>query len=1379
VIDERDLVPSRRRRKIEPKALVIDVDGDEVARAPSPAFETFVTVIDPRGARHDVVIEAREESTGAQLTAALSAAFGGSAVTSARHGRLIAAGERLGSGVVRHGDVLLMGNSPAAAQPKTAADRLERRGSTLLFNRAPRVVTPIPEQAIRVPAPPTPPHRTRLPLLTSLLPIVIVVPIALLIGQLYLLAFMLLSPLMAIGTWLSDRRAGRIDQREGTGRYRRQLADIERRLADAYAHETEARHHAAPDPFTLVGRAVRCEPELWERRPESDDFLSLRVGLAPQPSRTTATLESGGSDELRNEAGAIIDRYSWLDSVPILANVREHGAVGVCGELHAVTVLSRWLAVQAAVLHSPADVVIAAVVSPGRAAAWDWLKWLPHTGPGGVGLERRIAVGPAEGRELFEDLAALAERRRAESARSGWDGDKGVTPFVLVMVDGDAAPDRALVTRVLAGRGRDGIGAIWLGARRRDLPGECGAVVELSGRSAADVITAASGAPVTGVKLDEVTDDEAEWVARALAPLRDVAAGSRDAVVPTHAPLLELLGFTGPTAAEVERRWSRGLAGVVAELGGARDGTFHVDLTRDGPHALVAGTTGAGKSELLQSLVAGLAATYPPSRLSFLLVDYKGGSAFDACAALPHTVGMVTDLDGNLPRRALTSLEAELRRREEILRAEGAKDLLDMERRAPARAPAKLLIVIDEFAALVREVPEFVDGVLDVAQRGRSLGVHLVLATQHPSGVVSESIRANMNLRIALRVATPADSQDVIGAPDAARISRTRPGRAFARTGDDELTEFQAAYVGGTSGGVSHSTDVALRPLRLSGDGEDVRLRSPASVGVESDLSLLVNAIQEATERTRVPLPPPPWVRELPELVPYAALLEGAVVRRRGGPVAIGVIDEPARQRRSLLTLDLERDGSVAIFGASGSGKTALLRTIAVALAESAPPDRLHLYGLDFAHGGLRGLEALPHCGSVVSGEDAERVARVIARLRRTIEERGELFARNGVFSLAEYDREVTAGGALPRVVLLLDSYAGFVDAYEMVDGGALVDALPRIVADGRALGVHVVLTADRRGAVPPGLMATISRRLVLRMANEDEYATLGLDVRTVRDAILPPGRGFTADGLEFHAALLGDQPSGEAQSRELARIAADLRERSRGRQAPPIGALPTRIRRGELSHVGRHPLAVPLGLDDVDLQTVVVELADEHFLALGPYRSGRSTVLATIARSLRDADPDLDLHLIAPRRSPLPELGIWTSVARGFDEAEQAARRFADEAAARDMDADERCVVVIDDGGELADGAGAIALEQLVRRGRDVGVRVVAAAEVNSARGYCPWLRELRKEGHGVLLDPDLAVDGDLLSVQLPRRSNAVFPPGRGYLVRAGRALLIQVATD
>jgi DNA segregation ATPase FtsK/SpoIIIE-like protein len=331
-----------------------------------------------------------------------------------------------------------------------------------------------------------------------------------------------------------------------------------------------------------------------------------------------------------------------------------------------------------------------------------------------------------------------------------------------------------------------------------------------------------------------------------------------------------------------------------------------------------------------------------------------------------------------------------------------------MERRDPERAPASLAIVVDEFATLAKEVPDFIDGVVDVAQRGRSLGVHLVLATQRPGGVVSENIRANTNLRVALRVNEAAESADVIGVGDAARIPRDRPGRAYVRTGHGELTEVQTGYVGGVSRRRVDDRSLHVHELRFA---TGVRQDAAPLPDEETDLRRLVAAAAACAVERGIERPPSPWLPPLPALVPLADLPASDEPGRRA---VVGLLDEPARQLQEPFVVDLEADGSMLVYGASGAGKTTFLRTLALALARDTSPDELHLYGLDFATRGLRLLEALPHCGAVVAGEDEERTARLFSLLRATLERRKALFAERGVFTLSEYRRSACTSSSPP-----------------------------------------------------------------------------------------------------------------------------------------------------------------------------------------------------------------------------------------------------------------------------------------------------------------------------------------------------------------------------
>jgi S-DNA-T family DNA segregation ATPase FtsK/SpoIIIE len=1299
-----------------------------------------------------------------------SVADAGSSNGTAVDGRRLGDGERV---LLGPGDHVEVGRSLLRVRPAARTDDTVARahGARIDFNRMPRMAAAFEPAVVEVAPPPDRPGGVRLPLAASIGPLVLGVVMFVVIKQPTMLLFSALTPIMAVSSYISDRRGGRKAYASRLAVFRARAAQLDGELRGLRVDEIAARRRTAPDPATLAAVAARHLPELWERRRGDDDFLSLRLGIADQPAAFIVKFPDGGEAAEREPVESAIRQSVVLPAIPLCVKALDIGGIGLSGDRPQSEALARWLVVQAAVLHSPRELLVLAALSDEHAAGWEWLAWLPHAASTRAVVDHtNIAVGPVATASLLRAVAEVVQQRRDE-AQQRFSSRQRSRPALMVVIDEDVAPSRALVDELLADATETEVTIVWLGRRRRELPGGCAVVVELDAKKSAMAVAW----PRDGFALADATPDGlspaiAEEVARALAPVRDVTQARSAASIPRSAPLLEILDAVELDDEQVSRRWAAAAGGTLAApLGVSPDGLFAIDLRRDGPHGLVAGTTGAGKSELLQSLVAGMALSQPPTRVSFLLIDYKGGAAFKDCVHLPHTVGMVTDLDEHLTRRALLSLNAELRRREHVLNAAGVRDLAELERRRPDEAPASLVIVIDEFAALKNEVPEFVDGVVDIAQRGRSLGVHLVLATQRPGGVVSDNIRANTNLRIALRVQQPSESDDVIGDHAAARISKSLPGRAYARTGHSELAELQSAYVGGRVRRRTSDADLSLTRLAF---GEAVLDDRDAGADEEapSDLERIVEAVTVATRRAGLPLPPSPWLPELAETLTIEELDE---LDEAPHVIPLGRVDEPRRQRQATWGVDLERDGSLFIYGASGAGKTTLLRTIAVQLARRSEPRHLHLYGMDFGGHGLAPLESLPHCGAVIVGEDEERVTRLLALLRREIDERGKRFAERRVATLSELRAVADPADWPPRIVLLLDSYAGFTEAFDAVNMGALTQLLPRIVSEGRAAGVHVIATADRRNAVPHAVNALVQRRIVLRLADEDEYATLGLDRKGVQGAVLPVGRGFVDDTLELQTATVGTATAIVDEGRRLTALHG-------GDRAPAVPSMPSELSRAQLPRSGdaRRPV---LGVDEPTLGVAHADITESSFLICGPYRSGRTTALATIARSLREADPELELHLLAPRRSALPTMEqAFTSIARGADQCAAAAQRLLETVLARSPDDPHPLLaIVIDDVGELLEGPAASALESLVRRSRDVEVRIIASCENQAARGFSQTIRELRKDGNGLLLEPSIDVDGDLLGVRLPRRTNLVLPPGRGFLVSNGVPVLVQVAAQ
>ena len=359
-----------------------------------------------------------------------------------------------------------------------------------------------------------------------------------------------------------------------------------------------------------------------------------------------------------------------------------------------------------------------------------------------------------------------------------------------------------------------------------------------------------------------------------------------------------------------------------AAIGLSADGVVEIDLVRDGPHALIAGTTGSGKSELLRTLVVSMAARCSPDDLTFVLIDYKGGSTFDACADLPHTVGMVTDLDDHLAERALVSLEAEIRRRERLLRDAGV-DSLEAHRETGSGVPLpRLVVVIDEFAAMAAELPGFLTSLVGVAQRGRSLGIHLILATQRPAGVVNDEIRANTNLRIALRLQDRSDATDIVGDAQPSLFPRGTPGRAMMRLGPGETLVFQTAHSSGPHRPVDDGRLRVLRRDGLTGPASAVAGAADRTPDQTTELVVLTRSIRGAASLCEVAPPFRPWLEPLGESIGPRDLLLGNGEPADAG--AVGLVDDPAGQRRFAL-LWRRADGNLALVGSLGSGTSTAL----------------------------------------------------------------------------------------------------------------------------------------------------------------------------------------------------------------------------------------------------------------------------------------------------------------------------------------------------------------------------------------------------------------------------------------------------------------------
>ncbi|MFL6141163.1 MAG: FtsK/SpoIIIE domain-containing protein [Labedaea sp.] len=1228
------------------------------------------------------------------------------------------------------------------------------------FNRPPRVRSRHVSTLFRLPTTPKDDLSRAFPLMLAITPLVAGVAMALVTRQWAYLLVSLLTPVGWLVQYFVEKRQGRKSARRRMREYEEQRERIEADARAALAEERAARRRDFPDPAHVLDLALRPRAGLWCKRRLDPDFLVVRVG--------TGAVDSEVRVEDPDQADHRRETVWCLEDAPVTVPLRQSGVLGVASGVS----LGQWIVAQIAALHSPVDVRVCLLTDESRLVAWDWVRWLPHARSPVAGAAP-VWVGNDESsvtRRIDELTTLLSARQKAADQQIAVN-----QPAVVVVIDGARRlRDVPGVVRLLSEGPSVGIHAVCLDSEEMLLPGECSAVVVEDGLAVR--VQQAEAGTVTGVRPDHVRSAWCERLARALAPLRDISDRGEDARLPHAIRLLDVLGLEPPVAENVAARWRVSGRSTQAVIGVGLSGPFAVDLDarHDGPHGLVAGTTGAGKSELLQTLIASLAVVNRPDEMTFVLVDYKGGSAFSECAALPHTVGLVTDLDGHLTQRALQSLAAELRRRERLLLRAGAKDVADYAtRRAADRAmPAlpRLLIVIDEFASLVAELPDFVAGLVDIARRGRSLGVHLLLATQRPAGVVTADIRANTNLRIALRVTDPAESADIIDAPDAARIPQSTPGRCFVRSGAAPVQAVQAARIGGARPhrAGAPAPDPRIVPMTWSQLGWGLPAREePEDDTTVTDLAVFVDAIRAAAQD--IPAQQSPWLPPLPDVVALDSLAEEEPLT-----VPFGLIDLPAIQGRANLSLDLANGGHLVIAGSAQSGRSTALRTIAGAIAARTAPTDVHVYAIDCGANALLPLAALPHCGAVVTRDQIDRMERLLDRVHEEVARRQQLLAAAGFSSLTEH--RAHAEERLPYLVLLLDRWEGFVAAYENYDYGRLVDTMIRLLREGPAVGLRAVVTGDRTALTGP-ISTVFDQRLTLRMADPGDYSYTGINERHV-PTHMPNGRVLEQTGntvRESQIALLDPDPAGTAQVAALQRLARTT-ERPRDSRPMRVDPLPMRVTAAEAralepGFTPPSPLWALIGAGGDDLAPVGVDLQADGpgFVIAGPPRSGRSTTLATMTQSL--LDKDIPILLITPRRSPLRDLTGPLAVLDADADQEAVLSAVGDHS---------RYVVVVDDAELLRDTPLDDVLADLLRSARDGEHALVIAATTEDLKStFRGFTTDALRARTGLLLAIQSPDDGDLFGVRLPRNNAGGGPTGRALLLRNGTTKPVQVAVS
>ncbi|OQD56443.1 type VII secretion protein EccC [Streptomyces phaeoluteigriseus] len=1222
-----------------------------------------------------------------------------------------------------------------------------------------------------------------------------------------------------------------------------QLADLRRdylsylsqtrlRTVDTAKAQRDAQYYLHPSPeqlWALVAEGSR----VWERRPGDEDFAQVRIGLGAQALATPlVTPETGPVEQLEPLTAGALQRFlavhSTLDALPMAVSLRAFYHVTVSGDPQSVRSSARAMTGSLAALHSPQDLIL--VVAAGREELphWEWAKWLPHVqAPGTVdGAGSRRLIG-GDTRELENLIASRLTGRPRFHPNAAPLAEE---PHIVFVLDGVSLPPDSFLANP---EGLQGVTVLEV------VPGE---LTEAAGELSIVVepgvlhLESGHGAVYEGTP-DALSYESAEVLARQLAPLRMASGGDDDEPLLANLEFTDLLNLGDAASVDPMRTWRpRSMAERLrVPIGVGEDGRpVMLDLKEAaqegmGPHGLCVGATGSGKSELLRTLVLGLAVTHSSETLNFVLADFKGGATFAGMAQMPHVAAVITNLadDLTLVDRMGDSIRGELNRRQEMLRDAGNyANIHDYEKARAAGAPLQpipsLVLVIDEFSELLTAKPDFIEMFVQIGRIGRSLGVHLLLASQRLEEGRLRGLETYLSYRIGLRTFSAAESRAALGVPDAYTLPNV-PGSGFLKYGTDEMLRFKAAYVSGVYRSGPQRASLGGGPLPLDRQpvlftAAEVPVRyvpvpqqRPSGDDPEVDEALADTVLDVIVRRLeaqgpaahQVWLPPLDSPPSLDALLPGLTAVPGRGLTQPGYEgagrliVPVGLVDKPFEQRRDALWVDFSgAAGHMQILGGPQSGKSTLLRSLISAFALTHTPHEVQFYGLDFGGGGMASLAGLPHVGGVASRLDPERVRRTVAEVYGVLTRREEYFRAAGIPSITEF-RARRARGEISvtdqpwgDVFLVIDGWGNFRSDYEALD-----QVIHEIAARGLGYGIHLVLTASRSMEVRAALKDHLMNRLELRLGD-----TMDSELDRKAAANVPtgvPGRGLSPQKLHFMAAV--PRIDGLASDTDLAdatqALSAEVSRHWEAPGAPEVRLLPREFPAAQLPSGDRFPQrGVAFALDENNLEPVFLDFEqDPFFLVFGESESGKSNLLRLLITQLtqRYAGDECKFFVVDNRRSllgvtPTSHLAEYIPMSNAMDHHMSA---LADLMKRRSPTADVTAqqlrdrswwrgptvFVVIDDYDLVATSSGnpLAGLTELLPFARDVGVRFIVARSTAGAgrASYEAFMQRIKELGaQGVVLAGDPG-EGDLLGGVRPRP----MPAGRGIFVsrRRGKPLV------
>jgi DNA segregation ATPase FtsK/SpoIIIE and related proteins len=893
--------------------------------------------------------------------------------------------------------------------------------------------------------------------------------------------------------------------------YQVYLARTTSQLGQAHRQENKVIHYQQPSPYALLKKIEKYDSRLYERMVNNKDFMEVSLGTGTQPSSLKIETDYSlrDDDEWAIHVKKLVEQYSKQEEVPISIDLR-HQTLGLIGNYDVLKDTIANLYLQLSFFQSYRDLNFISLV-PEKTYLKDWHKWrfLPHFKV--QGINTRGIIHNAKSRDMvLSSFYQLVNSRKQELNAAGREKPVFLPHFVFTVFDDSYLAGHGLNEFLAEDMSELGVTVIWCKEDKKLLPETVTALIEVKNQQAGVLIQD------NGHHIDKVykpyppleEQENFEVLLRQISSLEHMEVEKN--AIPERLSLLEQYLVETVEALNISERWysadpSKSIASMIGWKGKKEFAFWDLHEQVHGPHAIVGGTSGSGKSEFLTTFLMGLAINFSPEDIGMLIIDWKGGGIADTLADLPHFMGSITNLDGAGTARALASINAELKKRQREFREYGVQNIagymkLYRERLTPregVKYPQKplphLMLVSDEFAELKENVPEFLDELTSVARIGRSLGVHLILATQKPDGVVNDQIDANSKSKVALKMSDEANSRALIKTGDAAHI--TNAGRGYLRVGESEVYElFQSGY-----GGVDYNPHASQeeikdeRVFQINASGqwellydprEDVIDQGKTKEDLPTQLQATIQEIVNNFEHSSFTKPDKPWLPNLGETIVTEQVKRK---KKRNLSIPLGLLDIPSLQSQEVYHYNLEETSHTVLFSSPGFGKSTALQTIVMNLARQNTPEHVQFNLFDFGTNGLLPLKDLPHVADIVTLEENEKLQKMFSRLEQNLAERKALFKKEGVANLSQYQSKTKH--ELPILVNVLDSYDGLSPNDNRKD--AIDNLLMKVLREGAAVGIYLVLTAGRYNAIRMNMMANIQTKMALFLNEDGDLSNL------------------------------------------------------------------------------------------------------------------------------------------------------------------------------------------------------------------------------------------------------------------------------------------------